>query len=105
VPNYDKQDAHLKKFLYDACIGEQWAFAVLSRTSAEPDWIFHMMATHLAAAVQQFVEEQDARRISHRKTPPIIPINLLDGRTSNKPTSRTPKFYEVSTQKGRLANR
>jgi hypothetical protein len=100
-PTTHKQDAHLKKFLHDACIGEQWASAVLSRASAEPEWTFHMMATHLAAAVQQFIEEQEARRIAHRKTPPIIPINLLDGRISNEPMPRTPKFYGVSTQKGR----
>jgi hypothetical protein len=104
-PTTHKQDAHLKNFLDNACIGEQWASSVLRRTSADPDWTFHMMATHLAAAVQQFVEEQDDRRISHRKTPPIIPINLLDGRISNETMSRTPKFYGVSTQKGRLANR
>jgi hypothetical protein len=45
-PTTHKQDAHLKKFLHDACIGEQWASADLSRTSAEPDWTLHMMATH-----------------------------------------------------------
>jgi hypothetical protein len=51
------------------------------------------------------VKEEDARRISHRKTSPIMPINLLDGRSSNEPMSRTPKFCGVSTQKGRLDNR
>jgi hypothetical protein len=100
-PTTHKQDAHLIKFLHDACIGEQWASAVLSRASAEPEWTFHMMATHLAAAVQRFIEEQEGRRIAYRKTPPIIAINLLDGRISNEPMPRTPKFYEVSTQKGR----
>jgi hypothetical protein len=104
-PTTHKQDAHLKKFLHDACIGEQWASAVLSLTSAEPDWTFHMMTTHLAANPQQFVKEQDARRISHRKTSPIMPISLLDGRSSNEPMSRTPKFHGVSSQKGCLANR
>jgi hypothetical protein len=61
-----------------------------------------MMATHLAAAIQQFVEEQEARRISHRKIPPIIPINLLDGSNKNSFMPRTPKFYGGSTQKGRF---
>jgi hypothetical protein len=79
-PTTHKQDAHLKNFLHDACIGEQWASVVLGRASAEPEWTFHMVATHLAAAVQHFIEEQEARRIAHRKKPPIIPINLLDGR-------------------------
>jgi hypothetical protein len=103
-PTMHKQDAHLKKFLHDACIGGQWASAVLSRASAEPEWTFHMMATHLAAALQQFIEEHEALRIALRKTPPIIPINLLDGRMSNEPTPRTSKFYRVSTQKGRFNN-
>jgi hypothetical protein len=52
-PTTHKQDPHLKKLLHDACIGEQWASAVLSRTSAEPDWTFHIMTTHLAANAQQ----------------------------------------------------
>jgi hypothetical protein len=82
-PTTHKQEAHLKKFLHDACIGEQWASVVLSRASAEPEWTFNMMATHLAAAVQQLLEEEDTRRIAHRKPPPIIPINLLDERISN----------------------
>jgi hypothetical protein len=45
APMCQLRTSNTLKFLHDACIGEQLASAVLSRASAEPEWIFHMMAT------------------------------------------------------------
>jgi hypothetical protein len=100
-PSTHMQEAHMKNFLYDACVGEPWASAALSRVSAEPECTFHAMSTHLAAAVQLFMEEQDARRISQRRIPPVVPINLIEGRNSSseRPSLTLPKYYGSSDRK------
>jgi hypothetical protein len=59
------------------------------------------MATHLAAAVQQYVEEQGSRRLADRATPPFIPVNYSDERASTEYSPGNPKFYGMKAQKGR----
>jgi hypothetical protein len=102
-PSTHKQEAHMKKFLYDACGGEPLASAALSRVSAEPECTFHAISTHLAAAVQLFMEEQDVRRMAQRRIPPGIPINLIEGRntSSERPSLNLPKYYGSNDRKER----
>jgi hypothetical protein len=52
-------DAHTKRFLREACLGEPWASNVLAMASAQTEMSFTCMVNILAAGMQQFEEEKE----------------------------------------------
>ena len=101
IPKEYRLDAHLKRYLHQACVGHAWASNTLSRSAAEPEMSYIQMCSHMAAAVQQFKEEEAATKLAANKTAPVIPSILFHGTgLQNKRYDHGPKFYGRPPQNG-----
>jgi hypothetical protein len=101
IPKEYRHESHLKRFVYDACIGETWASSVLSRTMAETNMTFNAMCELLSAAIQQHIEEESAKKLSFMKRPPQLPD--IYSKINYEEMSK-PKYYGQTTAKLRVNN-